>query len=136
MQKTTTYRKPMTIAGCAMLLAAFLLMPLVCLMSYRWPVGDVLYKMPRLVSGDVSRTVGYVLLAGMLLSPVVLALLTGLKNQAAKVWHRLPVLFSVLLVVALLLSSKPVSPAIGLWLYLIVACALAAISFISNTNTE
>ena len=96
-----------TLTASLLLLLVCLLMPLVALMSYRWGLWEVLAKIPRLVHSGAVQVVGYVLLALMVLSPLLLALRPGVCcswRRSAK--HR---------------GSKPISPAVGLWVY----CALA-----------
>ncbi|MBR3068166.1 MAG: hypothetical protein IKG77_10540 [Prevotella sp.] len=116
-----TNRQIATLVGCVAMLAVLMALPLVGLMSYRFGLADVLHKMPRLVSSDVTRFVGYVLLLGMALGPVLLGLRGGIADRAKLFERMLPALCALLLTLSLLLSIKPVSPAVGLWIYLVVA---------------
>ena len=111
----------MTLVGCMALLVVLIALPLVGLMSYRFGLSDVLHKMPRLVNSDLTRIVGYVLLGGMAIGPVLLGLRGGIVDRAKLFERMLPALCALLLVLALLISSKPVAPAVGLWIYLVVA---------------
>ena len=126
---TRTCRHLLTCAGCAVLLLIFLLLPLVSLKSYQWGIGDVLHKMPRLVSSTAVRTMGYVLLALMALSPLLMLLRRWAGAAVERMGALLSAASSLLLVVALLLSSRPVAPAVGLWLYLALALAMSAMTF-------
>ena len=119
-----TKHQMVTLAGSVAMLAATLLLPLVNLQSYRFGFFELPHKIQRLVSGDVSQAIGYVLLFGLLLAPVVLALVAWLKGRASKVLTLLPLLFAVVLTVLLLVANKP-SPGLGLWLYLAVAAVVA-----------
>ena len=129
-----------TLTASLLLLLVCLLMPLVALMSYRWGLWEVLAKIPRLVHSGVVQVVGYVLLALMVLSPLLLALRPGVccswrrsaKHRGlcplwAGVVRLLPLVSSLLLIVALLSSSKPISPAVGLWVYCALALLVAAL---------
>lgn len=112
----------MTLAGSIAMLAIAFLLPLVNLKSYRFMLTDLPHKIDRLVHDDTSQTVAYVLLAGIVLAPVLLAVTALLWKKAAKAVAWLPVVFSLALTVALLLAKAP-NPGIGLWIYLAVAGA-------------
>lgn len=116
------------VAGCAVLLAVFLLLPLVNAMSYHWTIADLARKLPRLVKSDVVRLVAYILLAGMLFSPLWLALRTYFRPLVHQADRLLPAAFALLLAIALMVTSSPLSPGLGLWFYLAIALAVAALS--------
>jgi len=124
MSKAIAKYQMVTFAGCAALLVTALLLPLVNLMSYRFTIFDLPHKIGRMVHGDVSQIVGYVLLVGLLLSPIVVALYTWSRGRAPKTVILLPLLFSAVLTVLLLIASKP-SPGVGLWLYLLLAVVIS-----------
>ena len=116
------------VAGCAALLAIFLLLPLVNMMSYHWTLADLGHKLPRLVHSGAVRVIAFLLLAGMLLTPVWLVLKTCIRFHASKVERLLPAACALVTAIALMVTSSPLSPGLGLWLYLAVALAVAAIS--------
>ena len=116
------------VAGCAAMLAIFLLLPLVNMMSYHWTVADLAHKLPRLVHSGTVRFIAILLLAGMLFTPVWLALRTCFRFHASKVERLLPAAIALVTAIALMVICSPLSPGPGLWLYLVVALAVAAIS--------
>ena len=115
------------VAGCAALLAAFLLLPLVSMMSYHWTLADLGNKLPRLVHNGAVRSVAWLLLAGMLFTPAWLLLRTCFRCHVSKVERLLPAAFAIVTVFALMVASSPLSPGVGLWLYLVAALAVAVI---------
>ena len=108
------------IINCALCIATSVLLPLVNLLSYRWTLAEVLHKIPRLVHGGTAQAVGYVLVVGN--RGLKLALW---RHRCGVAVRLLPLLSALLLAACLLLSSKPVAPGIGLWIYILLALALS-----------
>ena len=121
--------KPSILTLClsAAMLAVALLLPLVNLMSYRFTLFELPHKIQRLVNGGVSQTIAFLLLALLVLAPLCLALVALVRRRVPQWLLGLPAIVSALLVVLLLLASKP-NPGIGLWIYLALAVISVAIS--------
>lgn len=113
-----------TLVGSAAMLASALLLPLVNLMSYSFTMFDLPHKIERLVKGDVNQLVGYVLLALLALAPLLSGLMALLRKRQPRWLFIVPVVVAAVLLVLLLVASVP-SPAIGLWIYLVLAVFLA-----------
>ena len=123
--------KPSILTLClsAAMLAVALLLPLVNLMSYRFTLFELPHKIQRLVNGGVSQTIAFLLLALLVLAPLCLALVALVRRRVPQWLLGLPAIVSALLVVLLLLASKP-NPGIGLWIYLALAIISVAISLV------
>ncbi len=116
--------KPTILTLClsAAMLAVALLLPLVNLMSYRFTLFELPHKIQRLVNGGVSQTIAFLVLALLCLALVALV-----RRRVPQWLLGLPAIVSALLMVLLLLASKP-NPGIGLWIYLALAVISVAIS--------
>lgn len=114
----------LVMAGCGILLLALVLLPLMGLMSYRWDIADVMRKLPRLLSSGVQQAVAYVLLALMTFTPLVVILREATGHATPRWLLALPAIAALTVTAALLATSKPVSPAPGLWLYLVIAVGI------------
>ena len=125
-QLATTARLLM-LTGCAAMLLVTVLLPLVNLMSYQLTIDVLPHKIGRLVHGTFSQCLGYVLLAGLVIAPVLLAVAILLRRHVSRLVATLPIAVSLVLIVLLLLASRP-SPGLGLWLYLLVAVVTAVLS--------
>ncbi|MCR4602254.1 MAG: hypothetical protein K5683_01800 [Prevotella sp.] len=119
-----TIQKRMVLAGSLVMVLVVLLMPLVNLMSYRFGLFELPHKIERLVDGTGAQVIGFVLLAALVISPLVLGVLTWVKGRAPKVVVVLPLCFSAVLTILLLVAKKP-DPGIGLWVYLCMAAVVA-----------
>ena len=118
----------MTLLGSAAMLASAFLLPLVNLKSYRFTIDVLPHKIERLVRDANNQIVGYVLLALLVLTPLIVFLCALWRGRAPKAVAILPVLVSLALVVLLLLANKP-NPGLGLWVYLGVAMLTMGLSF-------
>lgn len=118
-----------TLAACAVMLLAFFVLPLIDIKSYDKPLSFILRRSDVMVPKMGERVVGIVLLLGMSLSPVLLAVRAAFARCPKRWMAVLPLVFGGLLAVVLLLSTKPVSPALGVWLYLLAALVVAVQHF-------
>lgn len=121
-----------TLAACAVMLLAFLVLPLVDIKSYDKPLSFLLRRHDVIVPKTTERIAAIVILAGMALSPVLLAVRAALAKSPKRWLSVLPLVFGVLLAAVLLISRKPVSPALGIWLYLVAALMVAMLHFRKN----
>lgn len=128
MKKLTTPQM-LTLGGSIVMVLALLLMPLIELKSYEKTIAYILRRGTSLVHNPTERAIGLILLIVMFLTPVYMAVRTAMGKKVQCWITLLPVICSLLLAVILLISSKPVSPALGLWLYLIVALSVMTLHF-------
>jgi len=119
-----TIQKKMMLTGSLVLVLVAVLLPLVNLMSYRFTLFELPHKIQRLVDGTGAQVIGFVLLAGLVLCPIVLGMMVWLKGRVAKGVAVLPLCFSGILTILLLMATKP-EPGIGLWVYVSMAAVVA-----------
>lgn len=132
MEKRTSLTTTIFTFVCSVAMLGALLLPLVNIQSYRFGINDLPHKIERLVHGGFNQIVGYVLLVLLVLAPTILSVFT--------IFHRRPPLAVALLpaIVALLFNillwiAPQASPAIGMYVYLILALICPCIVTIEKT---
>jgi len=120
-------KKTITLVGSLLMLVVALLLPLVNLMSYHFTLFELPHKIQRLVDGTGAQIIGYVLLVGLVLCPLVLGVYTWMKGCVSKTMAVLPLCFSAILTILLLVAKKP-NPGVGLWIYLGLAVVVAIVA--------
>lgn len=120
-------QKIVTIGGCLLMLLATLL-PLVNVKSYRWNIFILPHKIDRLVQDATYNTIGKILVGALVLCPLIVVLVTWLKNHLPKPLALLPLIVAVAFIALLFMADRP-APGIGLWLYVVAAAVVGAISY-------
>ena len=109
-----------------------LLLPLVTIRSYRFGINDLPHKIDRLVHGGFNQIVGYVLLVLLILAPTVLAVFTIFHRRPPLVVALLPAIVALLFNILLWIAPQA-APAIGMYVYLIIALICPCIVTIEKT---
>ena len=107
---------------------AALLLPLMSVLGYGWNLSDMLSKLPRLLPAW-QFVVVCIIAAAMVVLPLLVAVRSIMSKRLSAAVKASPCVASLLLVVLLSVAGGPVAPAYGLWLYVIAAALLFAISF-------
>ena len=132
MEKKTTLTSTIITFACSIAMLASLLLPLVALKSYRFGITDLPHKIERLVHGGFNQIVGYVLLALLILAPLVLAVFTLWRRRPPLVVALLPAVVALLFTIQLWIAHQP-APAVGMYVYLILALICPCIVTIEKT---